>query len=79
MFFLGSTFRLESGTLLGLSGDYEEARAGPETGVGAGEGSAAILFLRTSSFNPRTDFFLCSSFDLGAILDRRDLQTAWEI
>ena len=76
MFFSDSTFRLESGTLLGLSGDYEEAGVGPGIGVGAGEGSAAILFLRTSSSNPRTDFLLCGSFNLGAISDKRDLQIA---
>ena len=52
MFFLGSTLRLERGTLLGLSGDCEEAGVGFGTEVGAGEDSAAIFFLRTSSSNP---------------------------
>ena len=70
MFFPDSTFRLERGTLLGLSGDYEEAGAGLGTEVGAGEGSTAIFFLCTSSSNPRTDFLLCSSFNLGAISDK---------
>ena len=73
MFFLDSTFRLERGTLLGLSGDCEEAGVGPETGVEAKEGSAAILFLRTSSSNPRANFLLYGSFNLGAISDKRDL------
>ena len=75
MFFPDFTFQLERGTLLGLSGDCVEARAGPETGVGVGEGSVAILFLRTSSSNPRTDFLLCGSFNLRAISNKRDLQT----
>ena len=76
MFFPDSTFRLERGTLLGLSGDCEEDGAGPGTEVGAGEGLTAILFLCTSSSNPRADFLLYGSFNLGAILDTRDLQTS---
>ena len=71
IFFSSFTFRSERGTLLGLIGDYVEAEAGPEAGIEAGEGSTAILLLRSVSSNLRTDFFLCGSFILGAIWTRR--------
>ena len=51
IFFPDSTFRSETGTLLGLIGDYVEAEVGPRAGIGAGEGSAANIFLRTLSSN----------------------------
>ena len=53
--------------MLGLIEDCVEAEAGPGAGIGAGEGSTVILFLRTLSFNLRTDFLLCGSFILEAI------------